>query len=826
MFIERFLRGLLGAVWVLVIALTIFNHDVRGQHVPGAWSRKEVTISMKVKDANNRETLPAVLVVLTNLEDSARVFLTTDDNGIATFKLKPGRWHATLKLVGYKDTTFVIDASEDVFLGTIYLIPVSKQLKEVEVKVSASEQSADKTTFLVTKALKENTTTARDVLQKLPGIQYNPLDDAFMVDNNPNILILVNGMEKSEEYVKNIPPDRILKIEIIRDPTGRYGLEGYSAIINIILRDDYVGYDFSYSGMVAYSPFLKGVPYKVPFAFSGISGSYSYNKNTVYASVYSWMPRPPRIELDSTHMYIDSTITMYYYNIPPANKPINNIGKVWGMRASVGFDHIPHPGQILSIELSHRRDIQPTVFQGDWIFKDSSIWYLPASQLTFVSVNLDTFSRNTLSYSQSNGITGYVKTQPNKTNTLVFDLRFQKGSSNNDNLFRTGNLKREEQIINQTTRWRAIMEWERKFIDNLSSLVGIGIHRRKESGKFMFHTYINDIHDRSDTIQTNMSLVRLQTYAYLTYSLKKKWTFKGGTAFEYYDYSVDTMRVSLSVFQPALDILWKFHKILSLRLRYRVNFRYPTIRELLPSTIAINPFTLQTGNPNLKPYYINRISLQLGAYGGRARIEPYFQWANNYITNSIDTISGFRVVLKPVNAGQFKRYGINTAIPIPLGKKLFALINFDIYKEVLQIDNVALSLSDFTSFFMISYTFMNRKLSVGLMQINSVSRNLTATGFKMGGERHADMWIFFLRSFWLERRLSVGISYIPPLKLLGADYAFITYDDLGTVKRWSVTDIVPTRNSFAFRVSYSFSKGEIKKRKRERGEEEMMPQMF
>ncbi len=810
----------------IILPFVVFYGVIYGQHIPGGWTQKEVTISMKVKDANGRDALPAVLVVLTNLKDSTRFFTTTDDNGVATFEINSGRWQVAIKLVGYRDTSFVINVSRDEFLGTVYLQPVSQQLKEVKVKVSASEESADKTTFLVTKALKENTTTARDVLQKLPGIQYNPLDDAFMVDNNPNILILVNGMEKSQEYIKNIPPDRILKIEIIRDPTGRYGLEGYSAIINIILRDDYVGYDFSYSGMVAYSPFLEGVPYKVPFAFSGLSGSYSYNRNTIYASVYSWMPRPPRIELDSTHIYVDSTLSIYYYNMPPAYKPINNIGKVWGMRASVGFDHIPHPGQIISIELSHRSDIQPTVFQGDWLFKDSTVMYFPTSQLYVTNVLLDTFSRNTFSFSKSNGVNGYVKTQPNKTNTLIFDVRFRKGTSSSENVFQTGPFKRKEQTQSGTTRWRAIVEWEKHILDNISSMVGIGIHRRKETGMFTFSTYINDIHNHSDSINTEMSLIRFQTYAYLTYSIKKKWTFKGGTAFEYYDYSVDTNRISISVLQPALDILWKFHKILSLRLRYRVNFRYPTIRELLPSTVAINPFTLQTGNPELKPYYMNRVSVQLGAYGGRARIEPYFQWANNYIANSIDTISGMRIILKPVNAGQFRRFGLNTAIPIPLGKKIFALINFDIYKEVLQIDREISSLTDFTSFFMISYTFLNRKLSVGIMQINSVSKNLTATGFKMGGERHADMWIFFLRSFWLKRRLSIGISYIPPLRLLGADYAFITYNELGIVRRWSVVDIVPTRNSVAFRVSYSFSKGEIKKRKKERDEEEMVPQMF
>ncbi len=823
-FIKWFQRRLLGPVLVNITTLIILSHVVQGQHVPGAWSQKKVSISMKVKDANNREDLPAVLVVLTNLNDSTRVFLTTNDNGIVTFNLKPGRWQATLKLVGYKDTSFVISASEDEFLGTIYLVPVSKKLKEVEVKVSASEESADKTTFLVTKALKENTTTARDVLQKLPGIQYNPLDDAFMVDNNPNILILVNGMEKSEEYVKNIPPDRILKIEIIRDPTGRYGLEGYSAIINIILRDDYVGYDFSYSGMVAYSPFLEGVPYKVPFAFSGISGSYSYNKNTIYASVYSWMPRPPRIELDSMHLESPVGIIVFNYSIPPKNMPINNYGSIWGMRASAGIDHTPHPGQILSVELTHRRDIIPSTFTGSWAFRD--VWYFDSISPWNLFMDTTTIiNRSTSSASATSGINGFMKTQLDKINTLTLDVRVRNGTGNTKNTYKEGFASLDQISTTKTSRWRIIGEWEKQWSDLVGSITGVGIHRRKELGKFVFKSYFNDTLDLADSVITKMDLLRLQTYVYATLKTGK-FTFKGGTAFEYYNYSVDSLKLSVSVFQPALDILWKFHKILSLRLRYRVNFKYPSIRDLLPGFTTITSYVYKIGNPNLKPYFVHKLSLQLGAYGGRARIEPYVRWSKNFITNKIDTIGTLSIGIMPVNAGLYRRIGLNAAIPIPMGKKLFALINFDIYKELLQTDNTVNTVSDFTSFFMISYTFANRKLSVGVMQINSVAKEVTATGYKMGGERHADMWIFFMRSFWLKRRLSVGVSYIPPLRILGADYAFLTYDDIGFVKRWSIVDIVPTRNSIALRVSYSFSKGEIKKRKRDRNEEEMMPQMF
>ncbi len=808
---------------IALILLSLLN--VFGQPPNRMWNSREITVSLKVKDRDSRDVLPAVLVVFTNLKDSSRHFTTTDDNGIATLEIKPGRWHVLLKLVGYQDTSFVIAASEDVFLGTVYMKPASKQLKEVEVRVSASEEGADKTTFLVTKELKENTTTARDVLQKLPGIQYNPFEDAFMVDNNPNILILVNGMEKSAEYVKNIPPDRILKIEIIRDPTGRYGLEGYSAIINIILRDDYIGYDVSYSGMVAYTPFLESVPYKVPFAFSGLSGSYTYNKNTIYASVYSWMPRPPRIETDSMHVQVPTGGTIYVYNLPPDNRPINNYGTVWGMRASAGFDHIPHPGQILSIEFSHRRDIVPTSFSGAWQVSDRYVYIDTLSGLTLTLDTNYAIARQTISFSENNRANGYMKIQPDKTNILTIDLRISKGDGYSANNFSSGTLKREELTKNTTLRWRAIAEWEKHWFENIGSIIGLGWHNRKEAGNFVFHTYNNDVHVRSDSITTNMALSRFQTYAYLSYS-PGKFIIKGGTAFELYDYSVDTNRLTVSVFQPALDVLWKFHKMLSLRLRYRVRFRYPSIRELLPSITSIDAYTYQTGNPDLKPYYVHKISLQLGAYGGRARIEPYFQWSNNYITNAIDTVSGYRVVLKPVNAGFFSRYGVNAAIPVPLGKKIFALVNFDIYKENLKVNNTIRSISDFTSFFMIAYTFMDRKLSVGIMQINSVSMNITATGYKMGGERHADMWIFFLRSFWLKRRLSVGISYVPPLRLLGADYAFVTYNEINTLRRWSVVDIVPTRNSIALRVSYSFSKGEIKKRKKQRDETEDIPQMF
>ncbi len=54
---------------------------------------------------------------------------------------------------------------------------------------------------VVTDKLRKGATAAKDVLDKITGISYDEYAGTLKVDSDPNIMILVNGVEKSQEYL-------------------------------------------------------------------------------------------------------------------------------------------------------------------------------------------------------------------------------------------------------------------------------------------------------------------------------------------------------------------------------------------------------------------------------------------------------------------------------------------------------------------------------------------------------------------------------------------------------------------------------------------------
>ncbi|HNW99658.1 MAG TPA: TonB-dependent receptor [Bacteroidales bacterium] len=206
-------------------------------------AKNTLDISGQVKDNQTKKALEFCSVSVFNSKDSLITGTVTDDNGFFNVSLEAGQYYFLLSYVGYaSDTTEMMMVTENKFLGVYKLNPNENVLKGFTVKGESHENLIDKDVQIVTDKLKAGATTTRDVLTKLNGVELDRYSNTIKVDNDSKVIILVDGLEKDQEYIKNISPERLKKIEVIRDPGGRYALEGYSAVINIILKKRLSGY--------------------------------------------------------------------------------------------------------------------------------------------------------------------------------------------------------------------------------------------------------------------------------------------------------------------------------------------------------------------------------------------------------------------------------------------------------------------------------------------------------------------------------------------------------------------------------------------------------
>jgi hypothetical protein len=107
---------------------------------------------------------------------------------------------------------------EDNFLGVFKLNKEVVDLDEIEIHGDSKTEALDRDVQVITETLKKDATAAKDVLNKISGITYDDYSGTLKVDSDPNIMVLVNGVEKSQEYVQNLDPERLSDRYKLTDP--------------------------------------------------------------------------------------------------------------------------------------------------------------------------------------------------------------------------------------------------------------------------------------------------------------------------------------------------------------------------------------------------------------------------------------------------------------------------------------------------------------------------------------------------------------------------------------------------------------------------------
>ncbi|MDE6578803.1 MAG: outer membrane beta-barrel family protein, partial [Muribaculaceae bacterium] len=96
-------------------------------------------------------------------------------------------------------------------------------------------------TYIVTKAMRENTHSAGELLGKIEGIFYNPISTELSYLGSKKVMILVDSLEKDDSYIKRLNPNRFSKINIVSLPGGKYA--DYDVVVNLVTKKTYQGYD-------------------------------------------------------------------------------------------------------------------------------------------------------------------------------------------------------------------------------------------------------------------------------------------------------------------------------------------------------------------------------------------------------------------------------------------------------------------------------------------------------------------------------------------------------------------------------------------------------
>lgn len=215
----------------LILATAIYTPAVAQTHM----------ITGKLRDAKSGEPMAFTNCVLLRTMDSTFVAgSTSNDRGAMHFKdVEQGEYLLRISAVGYDTYWQRLSVPPDTALGVIEIFQSSTTLQAVSVTAQRPLYSADgeKVFYHVEDDPSVQTGTMADALQNAPGVEVDP-EGNISLRGSKNVTIWLNDRpsnlneEALKQYIKTLPASSVKRIEVLNNPSARYGSTG--AIINII----------------------------------------------------------------------------------------------------------------------------------------------------------------------------------------------------------------------------------------------------------------------------------------------------------------------------------------------------------------------------------------------------------------------------------------------------------------------------------------------------------------------------------------------------------------------------------------------------------------
>ncbi len=190
-----------------------------------------------------REPIASSSIRISKTTDSSLIEKVGDSLGTATFYLETGkRYKVTSSAINYAEfNKYIIPKATDSIL--VFTADVkSKALKSINLTATRPTiRQEDDKTIVDPENLAASSTNAYEILEKTPGLFVDQDGNIYLSSTTP-ATIYINGREQKMSaadiatLLKNLPPNSIASIEILRTPSAKYDASGSGGIVNVVLK--------------------------------------------------------------------------------------------------------------------------------------------------------------------------------------------------------------------------------------------------------------------------------------------------------------------------------------------------------------------------------------------------------------------------------------------------------------------------------------------------------------------------------------------------------------------------------------------------------------
>lgn len=211
-----------------------------------ALAQKSVTISLHVIDGATKAPISAAALVLKKPDSEDTVAASvTDKAGLGVIRSVPqGSYRLTVSAAGYAPFTrdvLVGEATTALDFGKIALSPTGQEIVVTGERAQDVALGAGANSFSIANNALAQSGSVLSAMKSLPGITVER-EGHVLLRGSDKVAILIDGKPSALTGIGNqtgldaIPAANIERIDIINNPSARYGAQGSAGIINIVMR--------------------------------------------------------------------------------------------------------------------------------------------------------------------------------------------------------------------------------------------------------------------------------------------------------------------------------------------------------------------------------------------------------------------------------------------------------------------------------------------------------------------------------------------------------------------------------------------------------------
>lgn len=660
------------------------------------WSfAQTVTIQGKITDAQNKQPVEYATVALLKGKDSTLAAGTvTAVNGTYRFiNVAAGSYRLKVAFLGYLTVSQMIDIGRAAEAKEVNVALAPSQRLLNQVTISGQQTKAlnkiDKQSYKAGQFESARGGSAIDVLKNLPSVSVNG-EGNISVRGSSGFMVLINGkpvLTDAQTVLSQLPANAVDNIELITAPSAKYDPDGRGGIVNIITKkgvnDGFTIAANAQGGLTSVKDYDNS---RKPVRFGGditlnyrkakwdvsVGGNYNRNDNAGYREGDAY-----------TKNFSAGTITRFPSVGERSFKKYNYAG-----RATINYT--ADASNVISASVFLGKRYQDR--EADLLYHNTTnnlTTNAPIKNTTYYNANTQTKQGNFALASMD-----YTHTFADKS-TLTTGLLYEDanlyGDTKNRNLHYPDITDPIQYVYNPYER---PINGYRFKVDH-SITIGKGklesgyqIRYDKQDGKFAYLVTPPTSQPDADKFSGTLHAKNVINSVYSQYSGKlSKLEYSGGLRYEYatrrvdISYDANQHRLNLSNLFPSANLLYHLKEGFNLKAGYSRRINRTTNLELNPIPEREHSETLEEGDPDLLPEFIDLAELGLIRTFSKGSFFTtlYYQHIKNPIQrlNSVyaDTILN-RVY---TNAGNARLFGLEAGTNLQPAKWWSLYLGANVY---------------------------------------------------------------------------------------------------------------------------------------------------